>query len=148
MRVKVDAHHDGKSWCGRGIDADFFTQGWTMDDLLRDLRNLKEAAALHFEEALRRGEVLSLLLISETEVRRGKAAVGWRQTPCRVARVPGIRCRQTQEWPRATSEGARSRGGIIFRFRTIGPLQRVRSATFSLPLAFGTTSPRMTCSDN
>ncbi len=38
--------------------------------------NVKEAASLHFEDALKGGETLNLLLISETEVRGGKAAVG------------------------------------------------------------------------
>jgi len=73
MIVKVEAYHDGKSWCARGIRADFFTQGKTLDDLLK---NVKEAASLHFEEELRSGEPLNVLLISEPEVRRGKAAAG------------------------------------------------------------------------
>ncbi len=73
MLVKVEAYNDGTFWCGRGIGADFFTQGKTLDELMR---NVKEAAALHFEEVLRRGETLNLLLISEAEVRRGKAAAG------------------------------------------------------------------------
>ncbi len=71
MLVKVEAYHDGKFWCARGIRADFFTQGKTLDELLK---NVKEAASLHFEEHLKSGGALSLLLISETEVRRGKAA--------------------------------------------------------------------------
>ena len=73
MLVKVEAYHDGKFWCGRGIGADLFTQGKTLDELLS---NVREAASLHFEEALKRGETLNLLLLSETEVRRGKAAAG------------------------------------------------------------------------
>ncbi len=73
MLVKVEAYHDGRFWCGRGIAADFFTQGKTLDELLE---NLKAAASLHFEDVLKRGESLSLLLISETEVKRGKAAAG------------------------------------------------------------------------
>lgn len=73
MLVKVEAYHDGRFWCGRGIGGDFFTQGKTLDELLK---NLKEAALLHFEEGLKRGEALSLLLISEAEVRGGKAAAG------------------------------------------------------------------------
>ena len=73
MLVKVEAYYDGKFWCGRGIGADFFTQGRTLDQLLA---NVKEAASLHFEAALRRGETINLLLLSETEVRRGKAAAG------------------------------------------------------------------------
>lgn len=51
MLVKVEAYHDGKFWCGRGIGADFFTQGKTLNELLR---NLKEAASLHLEEPLQR----------------------------------------------------------------------------------------------
>jgi hypothetical protein len=31
---------------------------------------------LHFEDELKRGETLNLLLISEAEVKRGKAAAG------------------------------------------------------------------------
>ncbi len=73
MLVKVEAYHDGKFWCGRGIGADFFTQGKTLDELLT---NLKEAASVHFEEVLKRGEPLNLLLISEAEVKGGKAAAG------------------------------------------------------------------------
>lgn len=73
MLVKVEAYHDGKFWCGRGIGTDFFTQGKTLDGLMR---NVKEAASLHFEDRLKRGETLNLLLISETEIRRGKAAAG------------------------------------------------------------------------
>lgn len=73
MLVKVEAYHDGKFWCGRGIGADLFTQGKTLDKLLK---TIKEAAALHFEDELKRGETLNLLLLSETEVKRGKAAAG------------------------------------------------------------------------
>ncbi len=73
MLVKVEAYHDGGFWCGRGIGADFFTQGKTLNQFLT---NLKEAASVHFEEVLRRREPLNLLLISETEVKGGKAAPG------------------------------------------------------------------------
>lgn len=73
MLIKVDAYHDGRFWCGRGIGADFFTQGRTLDELLT---NVKKAVALHFEDVVRRGEVLNLLLLYETQVRRGKAAAG------------------------------------------------------------------------
>ena len=45
MLVKAEAYYDGKFWCARGIGADFFTQGRTLDELLR---NAKEAAGLHF----------------------------------------------------------------------------------------------------
>ncbi len=71
MLVKVEAYHDGKFWCGRGIRADFFTQGKTLDELLA---NVREAASLHFDDVLKRGESLNLLLLSETEIKRGEAA--------------------------------------------------------------------------
>ena len=73
MLVKVEAYHDGKFWCGRGIGADFFTQGKTLDELMK---NVRQAASLHFEEVLQRGEMLDVLVMSHTEVRRGKAAAG------------------------------------------------------------------------
>ena len=73
MLVKVEAYFDGKDWCGRGIGADVFTQGRTIDELLR---NVKEAVRLHFADALRRGETLNLLLLAETEIKRGRAAAG------------------------------------------------------------------------
>ena len=73
MLVKVEAYHDGKFWCARGVRADFFTQGKTLDELMK---NVKEAASLHFEDQLKPGETLSVLLMSEAEVRRGKAAAG------------------------------------------------------------------------
>ena len=66
MLVKVEAYYDGEYWCGRGIGADFFTQGETLDDLLE---NVKEVALLHFEDQLEKGEALSILLLSEAEVR-------------------------------------------------------------------------------
>lgn len=73
MLVKVEAYHDGAFWCARGIREDVFTQGKTLDELLK---NIKEAVSLHFEDELKRGETLNLLLISETEVKRGKTAAG------------------------------------------------------------------------
>jgi predicted RNase H-like HicB family nuclease len=73
MLVKIEAYHDGKWWCGRGLGEDFFTQGRTLDELLQ---NIKDAAALHFDDRLPRGEALNVLLISETEIRRGKTAAG------------------------------------------------------------------------
>ena len=42
--VKADIYFDGKYWCARCLDVDVFTQGKTLDQLVR---NLKEAVALH-----------------------------------------------------------------------------------------------------
>lgn len=65
--VKFEIYFDGEFWCARGLDADIFTQGETLDELMD---NIREATALHFEEPLERGESLHLLLLSEMEVNR------------------------------------------------------------------------------
>ena len=60
--VKIEAYHDGESWCARGIGEDIFTQGETLDELIE---NIKEAVALHFDGI----EPLSdILLISEVKL--------------------------------------------------------------------------------
>jgi hypothetical protein len=46
MLVKVEVYQDGDTWCARGIGHDIFTQGQTVDELFR---NIREAVALHFE---------------------------------------------------------------------------------------------------
>ena len=74
MFVKVEAYHDGTFWCARGLREDLFTQGRTLDELLK---HLKEAVSLHFENELKQGKTLNLLLISETELKRGAAAGSW-----------------------------------------------------------------------
>ena len=65
MLVKFEIYFDGEFWCARGLDADIFTQGETLDELMS---NLREAAELHFEETLDRGQSLHLLILSEMEV--------------------------------------------------------------------------------
>ncbi len=65
MIVKFETYHDGDFWCARGIGASVFTQGKSYDKLLA---NLREAAALHFEDEIKAGEKLHLLLLSEIEV--------------------------------------------------------------------------------
>ena len=42
--VKADIYFDGKFWCARCLDIDVFTQGKTLDELVK---NLKEAVSLH-----------------------------------------------------------------------------------------------------
>ncbi len=66
MLLKVEAYHDGEYWCARAIGEDIFTQGKTLDELME---NVREAVSLHFEDRLRGGETLSILVMSETEVR-------------------------------------------------------------------------------
>jgi len=65
MLAKFEVYFDGEYWCARGIGADVFTQGRTMDELMG---NIREAAALHFEEVLEQGDYLHLLILSEMEV--------------------------------------------------------------------------------
>ena len=44
--IKADIYYDGEFYCGKCLDFDVFTQGKTLDELAR---NLKEALQLHFE---------------------------------------------------------------------------------------------------
>ena len=44
--IKADIYFDGEYYCGKCIDFDIFTQGKTLDELTK---NLKEAIKLHFE---------------------------------------------------------------------------------------------------
>ena len=66
MLVKLEAYHDGESWCARGIGEDIFTQGESLDELMG---NVREAVSLHLEEVLEMGEDLHILLLSEAEVK-------------------------------------------------------------------------------
>ena len=66
MLVKVETYYDGKFWCARGIGEDIFTQGKTLDEVSK---NIREAVALHFEEQLRHDKTINILILSETEVK-------------------------------------------------------------------------------
>jgi len=46
MLLKVEVYNDGESWCARGIGEDIFTQGSTVDELYK---NMREAVALHLD---------------------------------------------------------------------------------------------------
>ena len=65
MLVKLEAYHDGKFWCARGIGVSVFTQGETFEDLLN---NTQEAVSVHFEEKLDEGGTIQVLILTETEV--------------------------------------------------------------------------------
>lgn len=65
MLVKFEVYRDGEYWCARGIGADVFTQGKTLDELMT---NLKEAVETHFLDDLPPGEALQVLSIAEFEV--------------------------------------------------------------------------------
>jgi len=65
MLVKFEVYKDGKHWCARGIGVDIFTQGKTLDELMK---NINEAVALNFEDDLKKGREVRILSISEMEV--------------------------------------------------------------------------------
>jgi hypothetical protein len=68
--LKIEAYHDGEKWCARGIGADIFTQGDTLDELIA---NIKEAVGLHFEDA---ADTPDVLVLSELKVPHAEAAAG------------------------------------------------------------------------
>ena len=49
MLVKFEIYNDGEYWCARGIGVDIFTQGKTLNDLMK---NIREAVEVHFNELL------------------------------------------------------------------------------------------------
>ena len=70
MLVKMEVYDDGGVWCARGIGEDIFTQGDTVDELYR---NIKEAVALHFEGRAPSGEI-NILIVSELKLTHAPAA--------------------------------------------------------------------------
>lgn len=70
MLVKIEVYNDGESWCARGIGEDIFTQGQTVDELYR---NIREAVALHFEDELPASEI-NVLVVSELKLTHAPAA--------------------------------------------------------------------------
>jgi predicted RNase H-like HicB family nuclease len=45
--IKVEIYHDGDFYCARCLDFDIFSQGETLDELVR---NIKESIVLYFED--------------------------------------------------------------------------------------------------
>ena len=70
MLVKIETYFDGESWCARGIDADIFTQGNTLDELYD---NIKEAVSVHFGDT---DEPITILTLSEVKLADAKAPPG------------------------------------------------------------------------
>jgi len=70
MLVKVEVYQDGEFWCARGIGEDIFTQGQTVDELFR---NIKEAVALHFDEGKQPVDI-DILVVSELKLKHASAA--------------------------------------------------------------------------
>ena len=70
MLVKIETYFDGETWCARGIGEDIFTQGSTLDQLYR---NIKEAVLAHYGET---EEPITILTLSEVKLANAKAAAG------------------------------------------------------------------------
>jgi len=70
MLIKIETYFDGEFWCARGIGADIFTQGKTLDELHQ---NIKEAVAVHYGEI---DEPLTILTLSEETLVNAKAPSG------------------------------------------------------------------------
>ena len=66
MLVKLEAYHDGESWCARGMGEDIFTQGESLDELVD---NIKDAVVLHLEGKVEQGEAIRALILVEAEVK-------------------------------------------------------------------------------
>jgi len=65
LKVKFEITHDGEFWCASATNEGIFTQGETLDELFK---NIREAAALHFGENLDRGEEIKIIVVSETSI--------------------------------------------------------------------------------
>ena len=70
MLVKIEVYNDGDSWCARGIGEDIFTQGLTVDELYK---NIREAVALHFEDSLPATDI-NILIVSELKLTHAPVA--------------------------------------------------------------------------
>jgi len=70
MLVKVEVYQEGDMWCARGIGHDIFTQGQTVDELFR---NIREAVALHFENGAPVPDI-DILVVSELKLPHAPAA--------------------------------------------------------------------------
>jgi predicted RNase H-like HicB family nuclease len=74
MLLKFEVYKDGRWWGARALGHAIFTQAKSLDQLYK---NIQEAAHLHFEEEVERGEKLEILILADAEVASGrKAATG------------------------------------------------------------------------
>ena len=68
MLVKIETYYDGEYWCARGIGEDIFTQGKTLDELQK---NIKEAVSCHFGDLK---ESITILTLNEVILANAKAS--------------------------------------------------------------------------
>ena len=62
--IKAEIYFDGEYYCARTLDIDVFTQGKTLDETIK---NLKEAVTLHMEDEIDYG-ASSILAMMEVAV--------------------------------------------------------------------------------
>ena len=65
MLVQFEIYFDGDYWCARAVGYDIFTQGKTLDDLAK---NIKEAVELHFEDEITSGSHINIVSVWAMEV--------------------------------------------------------------------------------
>jgi len=70
MLVKIETYFDSEFWCARGIGEDIFTQGKSLDELQK---NIKEAVATHYGDV---AEAITILTLSEVKLPDAKATTG------------------------------------------------------------------------
>lgn len=70
MLVKFEVYFDGEFWCGRAIGEDIFTQGKTLDELMK---NIRESVLVHFGDL---DEEIKVLSISEMDVNSSAEVAG------------------------------------------------------------------------
>lgn len=72
--IKTVIYHDGEQYCGKCLEIDVFTQGKTVDEVIK---NLEEAVSLHLEgvDPTKYGLVKepSLLIMMEAELQHAYA---------------------------------------------------------------------------
>ena len=65
--IKAEIYFDGDYYCARTLDMDVFTQGKTVDEVMK---NLREAVDLHLEdENLPESSVLTMMELKPTPVK-------------------------------------------------------------------------------
>jgi len=64
--IKAEIYFDGKYYCARTLDIDVFTQGKTLDEVMK---NLREAVSLHLEEEnLPESSILTMMELEPQKV--------------------------------------------------------------------------------
>jgi predicted RNase H-like HicB family nuclease len=65
--IKAEIYFDGEYYCARTLDMDVFTQGKTVDEVMK---NLREAVDLHLEEEkLPESSVLTMMELKPTPIK-------------------------------------------------------------------------------